>query len=277
VTVLSSSSSLHSLFPFSLCCRSCCSLFSFAQIASQRRSKLLHSKVPHSACGRQQQDCAQQVRERECVCVCVFVSVRVCVCVCVLQHSKVPHSAGRQQQDCAQQVRERESVCVCVRVYVCVCMCVFSTQVLHSAGGRQQQDRAQQVRERKRTERECVCVCLLRSKAPHTAVSLQNICLLLLVFTCPCSSPFHSSLIPPSSHPLLSPSLFCRRFKHMQTLLAQGNFFSDEEMKERSPWLFDQFIGQMYSADEQCAQHAEQMKNSWASLLLRQIASSHIQ
>jgi hypothetical protein len=41
-----------------------------------------------------------------------------------------------------------------------------------------------------------------------------------------------------------------RRFEAMKQLTAQGEYFSDEEMKRRDPLLFEQMIGQFLSDDE---------------------------
>jgi Coiled-coil domain containing protein (DUF2052) len=41
-----------------------------------------------------------------------------------------------------------------------------------------------------------------------------------------------------------------RRFHAMQRLLVAGKYFSDEEMKERSPWLYGEYISRYFTERE---------------------------
>ncbi|EDV19504.1 Coiled-coil domain-containing protein 97 [Trichoplax sp. H2] len=41
-----------------------------------------------------------------------------------------------------------------------------------------------------------------------------------------------------------------RRYECLQRLIEDGNYFDDEEMRKRCPYLYEQYIGQYLSADE---------------------------
>ena len=41
-----------------------------------------------------------------------------------------------------------------------------------------------------------------------------------------------------------------RRYECLQQLIADGNYFDDEEMRKRCPYLYEQYIGQYLTADE---------------------------
>lgn len=49
-----------------------------------------------------------------------------------------------------------------------------------------------------------------------------------------------------------------RRFGALRKMIKDGAYFSDEEMKARSPFMFDQFIGQHLSESERIAAYKSQ-------------------
>ena len=57
----------------------------------------------------------------------------------------------------------------------------------------------------------------------------------------------------------------------MQELLKEGRFFSDEEMKQRSPWMYHEYVGR-YLTDYEVNQIVrEQESSSWAMQLLEHV------
>ena len=69
--------------------------------------------------------------------------------------------------------------------------------------------------------------------------------------------------------------LIHRRYKKLQHLLEEGSFFSEEAMKERCPWLYDQFVGQ-YLTDREIAAQVRAMTQSWSDQLLAHAASKRV-
>lgn len=49
-----------------------------------------------------------------------------------------------------------------------------------------------------------------------------------------------------------------RRFGALRKMIKDGEYFSDEEMKARNPFMFDQFIGQHLSESERIAAYKSQ-------------------
>ncbi|EGD72421.1 hypothetical protein PTSG_00440 [Salpingoeca rosetta] len=58
-----------------------------------------------------------------------------------------------------------------------------------------------------------------------------------------------------------------RRYRRMQQLLQEGTFFSEEAMKERCPWLYDQFVGR-YLSDAEVEQRVQTVTQCWSDQLL---------
>ena len=62
-----------------------------------------------------------------------------------------------------------------------------------------------------------------------------------------------------------------RRFQHMQELLKEGAFFSDDEMKQRAPLLYHQYVGRYITEREAQRMARANEATSWASQLLNHI------
>ena len=54
----------------------------------------------------------------------------------------------------------------------------------------------------------------------------------------------------------------------MQELLKEGTYFSDEEMKKRSPYLFHHYVGQFITEREAQRLARDSEKSSWSEQLL---------
>eukprot|EP00730_Choanoeca_flexa_P009940 TRINITY_DN14476_c0_g1_i1.p1 TRINITY_DN14476_c0_g1~~TRINITY_DN14476_c0_g1_i1.p1 ORF type:complete len:287 (+),score=67.18 TRINITY_DN14476_c0_g1_i1:77-937(+) len=62
-----------------------------------------------------------------------------------------------------------------------------------------------------------------------------------------------------------------RRFAKMQQLLKQGDYFSNEEMKQRAPWLYDSMIGK-YMTDASIQTRVDSLaRGTWSEQLLSQL------
>eukprot|EP00041_Stephanoeca_diplocostata_P011292 m.183723 g.183723 ORF g.183723 m.183723 type:complete len:317 (+) comp18485_c0_seq2:124-1074(+) len=67
-----------------------------------------------------------------------------------------------------------------------------------------------------------------------------------------------------------------RRLQHMRKLLAEGVYFSREEMAERAPLLYEEYVGQ-YMTDEEASTRSEQISSqSWSAQLMSVISNQHI-
>eukprot|EP00055_Hartaetosiga_balthica_P003252 m.7119 g.7119 ORF g.7119 m.7119 type:complete len:290 (+) comp2711_c0_seq1:142-1011(+) len=62
-----------------------------------------------------------------------------------------------------------------------------------------------------------------------------------------------------------------RRFQKMQELLRQGDFFSESATKQRSPWLYDQYIGKFLSNAETMRRVNIEGEGLWSGHLLNQV------
>ena len=102
--------------------------------------------------------CLKCVFVRACVCV---LTLRVCACmyVRVLTHSV----------SVCERERERGSVCVCARV----CRCVLTLRGCVCAWERQ-------------TERQCVCVCVLKGVYTETHNAFKSLCALNAILSAMC-------------------------------------------------------------------------------------------
>ena len=61
-----------------------------------------------------------------------------------------------------------------------------------------------------------------------------------------------------------------RRYEAMKQLIAEGDYFSEEEMKFREPYLYDQMIGQFLS-DEEVQAKVDKADLRFSSILIRHI------
>ena len=72
-----------------------------------------------------------------------------------------------------------------------------------------------------------------------------------------------SAAAGPSAHP--SPGAKNRRLAALQRLLAEGEFFAEESMRRRAPWLHEEYIGQ-YTTPEEAELEAAAAANREAAL-----------
>ena len=61
----------------------------------------------------------------------------------------------------------------------------------------------------------------------------------------------------------------------MQQLLAEGSYFSEEEMRKRAPWLFDSMVGKYQSDEEVAARVTACQDGTWAQQLLGHLDSQY--
>ncbi|EDQ92059.1 uncharacterized protein MONBRDRAFT_31188 [Monosiga brevicollis MX1] len=65
-----------------------------------------------------------------------------------------------------------------------------------------------------------------------------------------------------------------RRYMAMQRLLAEGTYFSLEEMQRRCPWLYDAMVGQYVTDEHLQARIDAHNRGTWAEQLLSQVEHS---
>lgn len=67
-----------------------------------------------------------------------------------------------------------------------------------------------------------------------------------------------------------------RRYEALRSLMSQGSYFSESEMKKRNPLLYEQLVGQYLSESERAAISRQDMdyEDSFANFLLRCIEKS---
>ncbi|KAG8189958.1 hypothetical protein JTE90_009097 [Oedothorax gibbosus] len=67
-----------------------------------------------------------------------------------------------------------------------------------------------------------------------------------------------------------------RRFGALRKMIKEGAYFSDEEMKSRNPFMFDQFIGQHLSESERVAAYKSQHTDEkFSNFLLGQVERNY--
>eukprot|EP00045_Choanoeca_perplexa_P015658 m.200089 g.200089 ORF g.200089 m.200089 type:complete len:287 (-) comp17049_c0_seq6:3015-3875(-) len=66
-----------------------------------------------------------------------------------------------------------------------------------------------------------------------------------------------------------------RRFAKMQQLMKETDYFNNEEMKLRAPWLYDSMVGK-YVTDSNIEERVDAMaKGTWAEQLISQLNGQH--
>lgn len=61
-----------------------------------------------------------------------------------------------------------------------------------------------------------------------------------------------------------------RRYKAMQQLLSEGEYFSEDEMKYRDPFLYEQMVGQ-YLTDDELGEKVDKTDLRFSTILLKHI------
>lgn len=67
-----------------------------------------------------------------------------------------------------------------------------------------------------------------------------------------------------------------RRYEALQRLIKEGSYFSDCEMKERNPLLFEQMIGQFMTEKEITDLHSKAEEMKFSTLLMTQMEKNRI-